>query len=383
MSRLPRPGGDVGDWGSILNDFLDVAHDTDGSLKTISESGVTNLTTDLAATEKTANKGATSGYAPLNSSSLVPASNLGTGTASSSNYLRGDGTWTATPSAPVSSVAGKTGAVTLAEGDITNLTTDLAATEKTANKNQPSGYAGLDSSTLVPYAEIPTGSAGTASKVLPANDPSTTNARTPTAHASTHESGGSDSIRLDQLASPTTSVGLGSQKITGLANGSASTDAAAFGQIQVVGTTSGTVAAGDDSRIVGAAPKLWNPGDTPVIVRTVNDSLGAGMWNLQTEGPGNQAPDGGGYIFHLTVPQLMSDGNAWTGNCAAIGIGASGAYGMIVDVRYTGTGKATGKTLDVPVVHVWDIRDGKLARFRQFIDTVKFAEVVPAGVAAA
>jgi uncharacterized protein len=46
-------------------------------------------------------------------------------------------------------------------------------------------------------------------------------------------------------------------------------------------------------------------------------------------------------------------------------------------VRYTGTGKATGKTLDVPVVHVWDIRDGKAARFRQFIDTVKFREVVP------
>jgi ketosteroid isomerase-like protein len=47
-------------------------------------------------------------------------------------------------------------------------------------------------------------------------------------------------------------------------------------------------------------------------------------------------------------------------------------------VRYTGTGKATGKALDVPVVHVWDIRDGKIARFRQFIDTVKYAEVVPA-----
>ena len=46
-------------------------------------------------------------------------------------------------------------------------------------------------------------------------------------------------------------------------------------------------------------------------------------------------------------------------------------------VRYAGTGKATGTTLDLPAVHVWDIRDGKLARFRQFIDTVKYAEVVP------
>jgi uncharacterized protein len=51
---------------------------------------------------------------------------------------------------------------------------------------------------------------------------------------------------------------------------------------------------------------------------------------------------------------------------------------VAVVIRYTGTGKATGKPLDVPAVHVWDIRDGKLARFRQFIDTVKYVEVVPA-----
>lgn len=56
---------------------------------------------------------------------------------------------------------------------------------------------------------------------------------------------------------------------------------------------------------------------------------------------------------------------------------ASGATVAAV-VRYTGTGKATGKALDVPAVHVWDVRDGKLARFRQFIDTVEYAGVVPA-----
>jgi uncharacterized protein len=56
---------------------------------------------------------------------------------------------------------------------------------------------------------------------------------------------------------------------------------------------------------------------------------------------------------------------------------------VAVVVRYTGTGKVTGKTLDVPAVHVWDIHDGKLTRFRQFIDTVKFAEVVPADVSVA
>lgn len=33
MSRLPTPGGDSGDWGDILNDFLSVAHNSDGTLK--------------------------------------------------------------------------------------------------------------------------------------------------------------------------------------------------------------------------------------------------------------------------------------------------------------------------------------------------------------
>ena len=51
---------------------------------------------------------------------------------------------------------------------------------------------------------------------------------------------------------------------------------------------------------------------------------------------------------------------------------------VAVIVRYTGTGKVSRKPLDLPVVHVWDIEDGKAVRFRQFIDTVRFADVVPA-----
>lgn len=35
MARLPTPGGDSGDWGSILNEFLGVAHEDDGELKPI------------------------------------------------------------------------------------------------------------------------------------------------------------------------------------------------------------------------------------------------------------------------------------------------------------------------------------------------------------
>src|SRR5690242_20709919 len=33
MSRLPTPGADAGNWGTILNDFLTVGHNADGTLK--------------------------------------------------------------------------------------------------------------------------------------------------------------------------------------------------------------------------------------------------------------------------------------------------------------------------------------------------------------
>lgn len=33
MPRLPQPGGDAGNWGEILNDFLSVEHEANGTLK--------------------------------------------------------------------------------------------------------------------------------------------------------------------------------------------------------------------------------------------------------------------------------------------------------------------------------------------------------------
>lgn len=46
--------------------------------------------------------------------------------------------------------------------------------------------------------------------------------------------------------------------------------------------------------------------------------------------------------------------------------------------RYTGTSKATGRRLDLIGVGLWDVREGRIVRYRQFVDTVKFREIVPA-----
>jgi hypothetical protein len=113
--RLPSIGGDSGNWGTVLNGFLGVSLDPNGNLL--------GSAVSAAGAEMTANKGAASGYAPLNSSSLVPTTNLGTGTASGSNYLRGDGTWAA--------AGGGSNATTSAPG-LVQLAGDLGGTSTSA-----------------------------------------------------------------------------------------------------------------------------------------------------------------------------------------------------------------------------------------------------------
>lgn len=43
--------------------------------------------------------------------------------------------------------------------------------------------------------------------------------------------------------------------------------------------------------------------------------------------------------------------------------------------RYRATSKRTGRPLDAQFVHVWDIQNGKVVRFQQYVDTDQFNRV--------
>jgi ketosteroid isomerase-like protein len=49
---------------------------------------------------------------------------------------------------------------------------------------------------------------------------------------------------------------------------------------------------------------------------------------------------------------------------------------VVVEGRYTGTFKPTGKDLDAQYCHVFKLRDGKLTSFQQFVDTAHMQEVM-------
>ena len=52
---------------------------------------------------------------------------------------------------------------------------------------------------------------------------------------------------------------------------------------------------------------------------------------------------------------------------------------VVVEGRYSGSFKATGKNLDAQMTHVWRLRDGKVTSFQQYVDTAQMQEVMGAG----
>jgi len=53
---------------------------------------------------------------------------------------------------------------------------------------------------------------------------------------------------------------------------------------------------------------------------------------------------------------------------------------VVVQARYRAKShQATGRPLDAEVVHVWDLRDGRIVRFHQYADTRKLADVMGVG----
>src|SRR5664280_777790 len=87
MTRLPTPGQDDGTWGNILNDFLTVEHNPDGTLKAsgslASKADAATVTTALATKANDSavvhNTGSetVAGTKTFSSSPVVPTPTLG------------------------------------------------------------------------------------------------------------------------------------------------------------------------------------------------------------------------------------------------------------------------------------------------------------------
>lgn len=180
-------------------------------------------------------RGAAGGVASLDGSTLVPVAQLPVGTAAGTIAAGNDGRFTdaRTPTAHAASHA---------SGGSDPVTPVAIGALATTARGAASGVASLDGTTHVPIGELPLGT--TSSTVTVGNDSRLSDSRTPTAHATSHASGGSD---------PVTPAAIGALATTarGAVNGVASLDGSTLVPIAQLplGTSSSTVTVGNDSRL--------------------------------------------------------------------------------------------------------------------------------------
>jgi ketosteroid isomerase-like protein len=94
-------------------------------------------------------------------------------------------------------------------------------------------------------------------------------------------------------------------------------------------------------------------GDIPVVVGAMSPAI---RWHQAESSP------------------YMPSGEAWVGPDAKSFHGAGDT--VIVEGRYTGAFKATGNSMDTQFCHIWDVKDGKVTRFQQYVDTAKLRAVM-------
>lgn len=91
MARLPVPGQDIGTWGAVLNDFLVVGHNNDGTLKLPPSSDTPDATTTTKGKIRLAGDLSGTADAPIvvstSLSTALPIGQGGTGQVSASAAL--------------------------------------------------------------------------------------------------------------------------------------------------------------------------------------------------------------------------------------------------------------------------------------------------------
>ena len=113
-------------------------------------------------------------------------------------------------------------------------------------------------------------------------------------------------------------------------------------------------------------------GDLPTALTRLGDSV---IWHeapgMPYEGP---APYRGAQdVAEHVLARITADVDQLTlTNREVIGLGGT----VACLGAYTGTARRSGRRLDLPYLHVWNVIDGQITEFRQFTDTAAYKAIL-------
>lgn len=113
-------------------------------------------------------------------------------------------------------------------------------------------------------------------------------------------------------------------------------------------------------------------GDVPGVLGAMSPDI---VWN---EADSHPYADGNPYVG----PQAVLEGvfarciGEWDGFAVEIDEILDAGDTIVAFGRYTGTYKATSKPQNTQLVHVWRIKDGKIAAYQQHADTLQVARAM-------
>lgn len=127
---------------------------------------------------------------------------------------------------------------------------------------------------------------------------------------------------------------------------------------------------------VGLLKNLYDAfgrGDIPTVLEAMSTDI---RWHQAESNP--YRPSGEAWVGPDAVLNnlFMRIGTEWDGFTVHPKSFHDADGSVIVEIRYSGTYKPTGKSLDAQACHVWDIKNGKVTRFQQYVDTAKLHDVM-------
>ena len=115
-------------------------------------------------------------------------------------------------------------------------------------------------------------------------------------------------------------------------------------------------------------------GDIPAVLAAMSPDI---VWNEAENYP---YADGNPYRGPeaILAGVFARIGSEWDGFAAVPEEYIDGGDTIVVLGRYRGTYRASGRSMDAQMVHVWRLADGRITRFDQRVDTLQSARVMTA-----